>query len=36
MSEWGESDYRGCGQLFLAAALMLVSCFGGLLWLLIR
>jgi hypothetical protein len=36
MSEWGESDFRGCGQVFIAMTLMLVACLGGGIWMLIR
>jgi hypothetical protein len=36
MTEWGESDYRGCGQVFIALALFLLACLGGAVWLLIR
>jgi len=36
MTEWGEAEYRGCGQVFIATALILVACLGGGVWLLIR
>jgi hypothetical protein len=36
MSDWGESEYRGCGQVLITLVVVLAACLGGGAWLLIR
>jgi hypothetical protein len=36
MSEWGEAEYRRCGQVFIALMLVFFACAGGGVWLFIR